>query len=214
MRHRITLLLKTILDIIFPQAGIERDIANTSPETLIKKLSLDTHEKVHFLFRYKDPLIKQMIWRLKYKKDTHVAHLFAVLLHDTLLEELSDTQLFSGDTETVIVPIPLSKRRARERGYNQMKLVTNELLALGGCAVDVDLLVKKRHTKPQTSLTHKSERVHNIKEAFAVTSKKDLKNTRILLLDDVLTTGSTLAEAKKTLLQAGARSVSCIALAH
>lgn len=206
-------LYKTLLDIIFPQKGLELEINNLTPEDLSEKLHIKEHDNVVSLFQYKDPLIKQMIWLLKYKWDRHVAHLFALALYDYLIEELADEIVFSEGVRIVLVPLPLSKKRERERGYNQVKLITDELQKLGEFNVDTDLLMKKKHTPPQTALK-KKDRASNIRGAFEVQNKNDLRNTHVVLIDDVLTTGSTLTEAQKTLQKADAHKVSCVTLAH
>jgi competence protein ComFC len=207
-------LYKTLLDIIFPQKELELEISTLLPENLSGKLHIkETGESIS-LFQYKDTLIRQMVWLLKYKKNLHVAQLFASVLCDYLMEELSDEIIFSGNLRVVIVPLPLSKRRERERGSNQIKLVTDELQKLGEFDVDAGLLIKKVHTVPQTSLPNKKARAKNIKGAFEVRSNRDLKNVHVILIDDVLTTGSTLYEAQKTLKAAGVHKVSCITFTH
>ena len=207
-------LFKKILDLIFPRRGLELKIDSLSPEDLSEKLHIQESGDVVSLFRYKDPLIKQMVWLLKYKRNLHVAQLFASTLNDYLVEELSDEIVFSEGVKIVIIPLPLSKKRERERGFNQMKLITNELKRLGEFTIDTDLLIKKKHTVPQTSLKNKAERTRNIKGAFEVRTKNDLKKTHVILIDDVLTTGSTLSEVQKTLKEAGVHNISCITLAH
>jgi len=205
-------LYKNLLDIIFPQKGLEREISNLLPENLSDKLHIQECDGVTSLFQYKDPLIKQMVWLLKYKRDVRVAKLFASVLYDYLMEELSDEIVFSENVRIMVVPLPLSKKRERKRGYNQMKLITNELQKLGEFTVSTDTLMKKKHTAPQTSLSKREDRALNIKGAFEV--QGSLENVHIILLDDVLTTGSTLAEARRTLKKAGANKVSCITLTH
>ena len=211
-------LYKTLLDIIFPQNNLERKISNISEEKLSKKLHLSEYNDIVSLFQYKDPLIKQMVWLLKYKKDLHVARLFASALHDFLVEELSDEIMFSGDTsgnkKIVLIPIPLSKQRERERGYNQIKLITNEMQKISEFSVYTDLLIKEKDTVPQTSLSKRKDRAKNIKGVFAVQDKGNLKNIHAILIDDVFTTGSTLSEARKMLERAGIYKVSLITLTH
>ncbi|HEC32741.1 MAG TPA: ComF family protein [Candidatus Kaiserbacteria bacterium] len=211
-------LYKTLLDIIFPQNNLERKISNISEEKLSKKLHLSEYNDIVSLFQYKDPLIKQMVWLLKYKKDLHVARLFASALHDFLVEELSDEIMFSGDIsgnkKIVLVPIPLSRQRERERGYNQIKLITNEMQKISEFSVYTDLLIKEKDTVPQTSLSKRKDRAKNIKGVFAVQDKGNLKNIHAILIDDVFTTGSTLSEARKMLERAGIYKVSLITLTH
>ena len=209
-----TSLYKTLLDIIFPQNEIEKEISSLSSDGLAEKLHTQEQNGVISLFRYKDQLIRQMIWLLKYKGDKHVAKLFATILHDHLIEELADEIIFSSGVKCVIVPLPLSKKRKRERGFNQMELITNELQKLGDISIDTHILVRIKHTKPQTSLSNKAERVRNVKGVFDVQNQSNIKNTHLILIDDVFTTGSTLKEASRTLKEAGAYKVSRITLAH
>jgi len=205
---------KTILNIIFPQNKIEEEIEELSPEGLSKKLYIKENWDVVSMFKYKDPLIKQMIWSLKYKGDKHVARLFASILNDYLVEEVSDEIVFNSGIKTILVPVPLSKKRARERGFNQVSLITNELQKLGEFYVNNNLLIKRKDTAPQTSLLKREDRVRNIKGAFEVNNTENIKNAHIILIDDVLTTGSTLIEAKKTLDRAEVFKISSITLAH
>lgn len=209
-----TFLYKILLDIIFPQSIVEGKVHALTNSSLSERLHIEERHSVTSLFQYRDPLIKQMIWLLKYKKDTYVAQLFAHSLHDYLLEELSDELVFSEGIEPVIVPIPLSNKRERERGYNQIKLVTNELQRLGGISVNTHILIKKKHTTPQTSLHKKMDREKNVKDAFEVMGTLSLSCAHVILIDDVLTTGSTLREATRVLKEAGVYKVSSITLAH
>lgn len=207
-------LYKKILDLIFPQTDLEEEIHNLSSDQLSLKLSLKERGSVVSLFTYSDPLIRAMIWRLKYKRDTHVARLFAHNLSDYLMEELSDGMIFSEGIRCVIIPLPLSKKRERERGYNQITLITDALQTCGEYTVSTDILKRIRHTPPQTSLRKKEDRASNISGVFEVRNNVDLKDTHIILIDDVLTTGSTLMEAQQTLKENGVYNVSCIALTH
>ena len=211
-------IFEILLNVIFPQKHIEKEIYSLLPEHLGEKLYIKEHKKEYMnavsLFKYKDPVIRQMIWLLKYKKNTHVAKLFASVLYDYLIEELSDEIIFSSGEKCIIVPLPLSKKRERERGFNQMKLVSDELQRLGEFAVDSHILIKKKHTAPQTSLSNKEDRAKNIKGAFKVNATDDLERLHVILVDDVLTTGSTLHEARKTLKEAGVHKISCLTLAH
>ncbi len=207
-------LYKIILDLIFPQTSLEQEIRYLSSDQLSEKLSLQEPSSVVSLFIYNDPLIRQMIRRLKYKGDTHVARLFAHNLSDYLMEELSDEMIFSEGTRSIIIPLPLSQKRELERGYNQMKRVTDELQKFGTYDISTDILKRVRHTPPQTTLKNKAERAENIRGVFEVLSDAYLEDVHVILIDDVLTTGSTLAEARRTLENAGVYKVSCITLAH
>lgn len=113
-----------------------------------------------------------------------------------------------GETFDIIVPVPMSGRDVLRRGYNQSALLAAELSERTGIPAEKRLLRKIRRTKKQHMLT-REERGVNLKGAFSVApGNNDLvEGERILLVDDVTTTGSTLAECAQVLLSAGAKSV-------
>ncbi len=208
-------LYKLLLNILFPQSKIEKEISALSPESLSDMLHIEDEGGVVSLFQYKNEIVRHMVWLLKYKGNKYVAKLFAAVLYDYLIEELSDDVVFDRGTSHVVIPLPLSRKRKRERGFNQMEFVTHELEKLGDISINTNILVRKKHMEPQTSLSNKAERKRNVKGVFSVQDVKiNLKKTHVILIDDVFTTGSTLQEAKRALKEVGARRVSSIALAH
>jgi len=95
----INFIYTAFLDILFPKKGLEREIDTLLPEHLFEKVHIQEHGGAVSLCTYKDPLIKQMVWLLKYKKSSHVAKLFASILYDCLIEDLSDDIIFSEGIE-------------------------------------------------------------------------------------------------------------------
>jgi len=110
-----------------------------------------------------------------------------------------------------VVPVPVTKRTLRERGFNQALLLSVVLSRHVRIPVYMDMLYKKRDTPPQIGLGAR-ERAGNLKNAFAV--KGRVHDLRLLLLDDVMTTGATVRECAKTLVKAGAREVVAVTLAR
>lgn len=110
-----------------------------------------------------------------------------------------------------IVPVPVTKKTLRERGFNQALLLSVVLSRQVRMPVYVDMLYKKRDTPPQIGLGAK-ERARNLRNAFEVRGK--LHNPRLLLLDDVMTTGATVRECAKTLVKSGAQEVVAVTLAR
>ena len=109
----------------------------------------------------------------------------------------------------VVAPIPLHRARYLERGYNQSALLAEGVGAALGLHVHPHVLVRHRATRSQTSLS-KAERLKNVASAFTVSPGYDVKGRRVLLVDDLLTTGGTAVSAATTLKDAGA---SCVVLA-
>ncbi len=112
----------------------------------------------------------------------------------------------------IIVPVPLHTDRLRERGYNQAALLARELGKSIGLPISENSLVRVRATRPQVELGAQ-ERKENVNDAFRCSSM-ELKGKRILLIDDVCTTGATLEACSMALRQAGARSVWAFTLAR
>ena len=111
----------------------------------------------------------------------------------------------------LLVPVPLHKRRMRDRGYNQSALLAKEVANRTGLPVAQDVLVRTKDTPPQVSLSH-TERVRNVEGSFACVG--NVRGKRIILVDDVVTTGSTMSACGTSLRAGGASSVWGVALAR
>jgi len=109
----------------------------------------------------------------------------------------------------LIVPVPLEKSSLKERGFNQTLLIADALSKNCGVPVGTGLLFKIRKTPPQVGLP-RQERLKNLRGAFKA---KDLKGKRVILIDDVITTGTTCTECSKALYRAGAKEVYVVVLA-
>lgn len=112
----------------------------------------------------------------------------------------------------LVVPVPLHPERERERGYNQTLLLAREFCRRLSLASDPAALQRVRYTRPQVELAIR-ERLYNVRGAFRADGSR-VTGQRILLIDDVCTTGATLAAAAEALLDAGAQSVRAYVLAR
>lgn len=114
-----------------------------------------------------------------------------------------------------LLPVPLADERLRERGYNQAWELARRVAPALACATDPHVLRRPKHTPHQLSLPP-AKRAANVRGAFAVEPRKRLalRDRSVALLDDVMTTGATLAEAARSVLQAGAASVQVWVLAR
>ena len=110
-----------------------------------------------------------------------------------------------------IVPVPLSISRLRERGFNQSLLIARVISRKFHIPLLMDNLIKIKETPPQIGLSAK-KRLLNLKNAFGV--KGDIKGFKILLVDDVMTTGATVTECSKVLIKAGVKKVTVLTLAR
>lgn len=112
-----------------------------------------------------------------------------------------------------IVPVPLHPSRLQARGFNQALLLARAFFPAQRHKIELDALARTRTTAPQTGLSG-SERRRNLKGAFAVAEPARIKEKRILLVDDVFTTGTTVNECARTLRKAGAADVQVLTLAR
>lgn len=113
----------------------------------------------------------------------------------------------------VLVPMPVTERRVRERGFNQCYVIAEELSLITGRPLNFLALWKAKETKDQYTLS-RDDRRKNVRGAFAVHDTEELRDRRVLLVDDLLTTGHTAREASRVLLSAQVRSVLVFALAR
>lgn len=120
-----------------------------------------------------------------------------------------------ADEATVLVPIPLAPKRLRTRGYNQSELLARALAGRWRIPVVPDLLARTRETPTQTTLTP-GTRLANVRAAFAANVQCPMINGHwtLIIVDDVFTTGATLAEAARALEQAGARRIHAVTFAR
>ncbi len=146
-----------------------------------------------------------LIRRHKYGLDQSVGKALAEYLGD-------DLPLAAADYD-VVVPVPLYWRRLWWRGFNQAALLAAEVAARMRLPLDATSFVRVRSTTSQTS-RHHDERIRNVRRAFRVKRPDRLKGRRLLLVDDVMTTGATVDECARTLVAAGASSVDVFTLAR
>lgn len=112
----------------------------------------------------------------------------------------------------IIMPVPINRKKYKQRGYNQTELITKEIAKELGIKTSKSNLIKIRDTKMQSTLM-KVERKNNVKNAFEVLKSEELKNKRIILFDDIYTTGSTVCECSRILKKAGAKNILVLTIA-
>ncbi len=154
-----------------------------------------------FLF---EGIIRVAIHEFKYRNLRTLAPALAGLLHDYLA-----TNPVTGD---VLVPVPIHRKRLQERGYNQSALLARELGQLNGLPVVDNCLVRLVSTPPQARSTGITERLSNVAGAFTCRDQR-LQHKRIILIDDVSTSGATLNTCATALKTAGATEVRGLVLA-
>lgn len=212
-------IFKKILALLFPQKclGCKKENEILCPDCLGKISHPDTPylKGVHIAANYQDQTLKKALWMLKYQSVKQLAKPLAELIKERVWKKL--------ETEGwIIVPVPLSKNKLRQRGYNQAELIArhlfnsqpacrrgrNDVLWGGG------FLSKIKETKSQVEVKDKEERLANIVGSFRAKKPELIKGKKIILIDDVRTTGATISEAKKILKEAGAKKVVGVVVAR
>lgn len=157
-------------------------------------------------FRF-DGSVRELIHRFKYNRKVQLRRPLGILTAGSL-------GAFAAETcADLLVPVPLHVRRLRERGYNQAVLLGEVLAKEWRLPLSRDNLCRIRWTEPQINLPA-AERMSNVKGAFAVSRPEKLKGRRVILVDDVMTTGSTVTECAGVLRRAGAEEVFAVTVAR
>lgn len=159
------------------------------------------YERCISLFSFDGP-VRELLHRIKYKDDGYALRAMSGLARAYLPEDLHID---------LILPVPLHAKRLRERGYNQCIRLANGIFA--DIPISYDGLKRRVYTQPQTSL-ERERRLVNMKGAFEVCLASEFAQKRLLLLDDVLTTGATVNECVLTLWKAGFRKITVLTVAR
>ncbi|HZO83036.1 MAG TPA: ComF family protein [Candidatus Binataceae bacterium] len=130
-----------------------------------------------------------------------------------LAECLDAAPPLAADGYDLVIPVPLHRARLRWRGFNQAALLGSALARRFKCPIDVATLARVRPTPPQTARDH-AERARNVRNAFKVCRPARVAGRRVLLVDDVMTTGATVGECARVLRAAGARRIDVFTLAR
>ncbi|MGC1479169.1 MAG: ComF family protein [Chthoniobacterales bacterium] len=151
--------------------------------------------------------VRDLLHRFKYGRERYLRR----ILGEWLAEALDDPRLADVKPD-VLVPVPLHPARLRERQFNQAFELSEWVTRLRGVPTR-QVLGRKRYTTTQTRFD-RERRMQNLRDAFVLRQNADVTNNHILLVDDILTTGSTLDECGRVLLEAGAASVNAITVAR
>ncbi|MFZ2072121.1 MAG: phosphoribosyltransferase family protein [Minisyncoccia bacterium] len=220
-------ILNTVLDIIFPVNCIA---CGKNGADLCQKCFFDcpaaereSAKWIFPIFEYRHPPVKKAIWLLKYKSKKGIINIFTEAMYGKIVEELSELSQMENFRDPILIPIPLSPKRKRERGFNQAELLCKKLIELDNntqndtrlnLKLETNVLIKPKDTEHQARIKDRQKRLKNLTGSFSVKNKEKIIGKNIILIDDVSTTGATFNEARKTLKQAGARKIIAFAIAH
>jgi len=154
-------------------------------------------------------VIKKLIHALKYKYLQDLKTIIGEILRESFKKDNGNIL----PKNSIIVPIPLHKKRQRHRGFNQAEIIAQSLAQITRQKLKTKILIRKKFTYPQVKLKAAKRKI-NVKGAFCLANKLEILNKSVILIDDVYTTGSTMNEAAKVLLKAGAKEVNGLVIAR
>jgi|LSQX01.1.fsa_nt_gb ComF family protein len=171
----------------------------------VSSVCVDCNNTKHYFEKNYSPLeysgkIKNSILRFKFAEKKRYAYTFGKLIVQKIRAENHDITFDS------VVYIPMNKKAIRERGYNQAHLLAQVIAKEIDCELIKNALIKTRQTLPQRELT-RHQRQKNIKNAFDINKSINIKEKTILIVDDIYTTGATINECSKVLINNGAKKV-------
>ncbi|MDP9249367.1 MAG: ComF family protein [bacterium] len=214
----------TILSAVFPEKCLGCGKAGTAlcPECVAAwpGAERESAKWIFPVYDYRHPLVKKALWLFKYKGKRGLAPTFAEIIYEMMLEEISELGVMENFREPMLVPIPLSPKRLRERGYNQAELMCVELIKINALRRDTNIsfakniLTKTKDTEHQAHIRDRRQRIENMRDTFSVPNPNLVAGQNIILVDDILTTGATLSEARRVLRDAGARKIIAFTVAH
>jgi len=178
--------------------------SNNSSVCLDCKDSIHFYDKGYMVFNYSGD-VRMKIIALKQNGVKAVGEMFAHFMRDKFDEILSNHNI------DVVIPVPISNERIKERKYNQSEVLCSELLDTN--KVDVSILKRIKDTPHQTGLS-RDNRIKNLIASFEISDKSLIKDKDVLIVDDIYTTGSTVDAISKILKLAGAKSVMVLCLAR
>ena len=214
--HYLTTFISLCTEWLFPPREKEKNVGNlTHKDILNLPKAKEINSSTHALFSYKDSLVRSLIWELKYHKNTHSLTLIIPLLADTIISEYSDKNLFDNWTSCLLIPVPSNQSSITEKGFSQTKLICEQLKKL--LPPDIvycpHALIKKVNTQKQSKLTSRTQRLNNLHNTQTADATI-VSGNYIIVIDDVTTTGATLAESKRALYTAGAKDIIAFTIAH
>lgn len=208
----ITFVFDGILDLFLPRnclgckkeggflcENCEKQLDDLKPRA---ELSTEFLDKVFIACEYgNENLIGKLIKRVKYKFSQELSAKLAQVVARNLIDIV--------DWDCTLIPVPLSRRRMKWRGFNQAELIGKQVVDMvneSSLKFDTKFLKKIRDTKQQVECKSRDERLRNVKNAFQVSVTTDLPE-KVILFDDVYTTGTTLNECAKVLKSSGVKKV-------
>jgi ComF family protein len=167
------------------------------------------------IWDYNHKHIRDALYYIKNKQNVKLLEALTKVTCDYVLEELAEACLIDNSKDVLLLNVPSNNKSIKIRGYNPSEEIAKQISDHTGIPHLKNILMKTKDTVPQKTLK-RSARLRNVHRSMLVNPKnqKFVLNKYLIVVDDIVTTGATLAECKRALIRSGARKVICIALAH
>ena len=204
-----------VLDIVFPPSPLALKLRSMDAEAFLAAIPPSfSVASCSILSRYKDPLIHEAVWQMKFRGDTHATMLLAEGIYRLIMRTIAT------DSQLVLIPVPASKKRIRMRGFDQCRNLArhiDKIAKRNGSEMQIVLdALRKTKSTPEQKSQNRADRLANLRDSFEIAPgfAAMIRDKEVILIDDVLTTGATLHECARALQSAGASKVHAFAAAH
>ncbi len=182
---------------------------------LIPSPEHDLPEHIYALYEYRDPAIKKILTDAKYRGKFAGLNIFERVMYDAMTDIISEYSELNNYKNIMVIPVPISKKRFKERGYNQAEIITKSILRNNSEYKLGNNIFKKIINKtPQASIHNRKERLLSPRGTFEISEHIKVKDCMCIIVDDITTTGGTINEMRRLLLEAGALTVVGLTIAH
>jgi competence protein ComFC len=173
------ILVEKTANILIPKEKAVKLLEDLGPDGLFQNIPRSDNfdfetNKIKAIFNYKTALCRQAIWEIKYRANKKLIRDFSLLLYEFILEELCDLDTFDNFRRPILIPIPSSKSRTREKGFNQCILITRELMKIdrerqgNNFTILENYLIKEKDTQHQARVSNRKKRLENLKNTFSI----------------------------------------------
>lgn len=200
-------LQKLFLEIIFPSPFMNKNISYipTAPENKLAD--------VFSLFDYQHPQGKEIIYHIKKFQDRYIQEEIAEHMREHVLEYIGEQQLFGYFISPIVTTVPLTKKSKKIRNFNQCENIAR-FFARNISGTYKEIFLKTKETQKQALIRSRSKRKLNIKNSFQIINNMNIEHQDVIIIDDLVTTGATIAELFNIARKNKVRNIIAITVAH
>jgi ComF family protein len=215
-------MIEDLLNMLFPERCIECGKQSSALcaicERTITTRPVALSGTTATLFDYRNPTVKKAIWALKYSRRRALGKYFGTALYREFFKQLAHTG-HKENEDIIVIPVPASAKAMTVRGYNHAGVIAKTIVEAGNkdglrLRLREDILYKKKEVTPQARTRTRSDRKKNVENVFAINNEHAIIGKTIILIDDVITTGATIASAKRAIKEHNPKRILAIGVAH